>query len=794
MKSTLLAFGFLVAFVGEAGTCWKDPEAIGETSVCEALSGGVELRVDVLAENLFRVRMKKGGPWVESGLNRYGVLKRNWDGVRREWRRDHGFETPAATISIDPKAGSLRFASRVSDADTAVTPRLEGEGYDVRFSLADGERVYGLGDASRANIQRRPGVYDIWIKNRTCYIPIPMMLTSRRWGLLMNTTWRNAFDVGKGVPDAVVCTAKTSPLDFYLFCGKDYKALLDVYTQLSGRPALLPAFGYGFTHVCNENIDMFHLIEDAMRFRDLDLPIDVIGLEPGWMKPYAQYDLSVRKKWDREKFAFGWNPVGRHTFIGALNRIGMKLSLWLCCDYDLFKYEEECVAGKPFDFGSKVNVKDGVVDEYKDPRLENAGKPNMGDPATDPKVREAAEREAKIVKGLEGDEPWFAHLRKFVQQGAQCFKLDGCKQVCEHPGRRWLNGMDDEEAHNLYSLVYGKQMAQGYEAFAKRRAMVYSADGYAGIQQYVATWAGDTGGGAGPCSSLLNLGMSGHSNQSCDMDIFNVKALHFGFLQTWSQQNNWSYWYQPWLQRKEGLETFRKYAHLRYRLLPYIYTAAAYASRTGWPVVRALPFAYPDDPAYDACTTTYMLGDNLLVAAFTDKITLPPGAWHEWRSDELVMGGQILPLVMDATWGGGLYVKAGAVIPTWPERACIDHGWSNEVTFEAWPSADGTAELYEDDGLTLGYRDGRWAAVPLRVKKTEDGCVFRVERRHGSATDSFVTPGKPDYAVRFHAIAKPVSARLDGRDVTGEWCGQTRTFTVKLGAVPVNGCELVLRY
>jgi len=296
----------------------------------------------------------------------------------------------------------------------------------------------------------------------------------------------------------------------------------------------------------------------------------VIGLEPGWMNPHAKYDCSVYKKWDREKFEFGWSPAGKHTFIGALNRLGKKLSLWLCCDYDHFKYEEEVLAGKPFDFGSKVNVKEATIDTFHDPRIEAGdGRTTLTGEAAAAAKQKAEELYQKQIRGLEGDEPWFAHLRKFVQQGAQCFKLDGACQVTEHPKRQWLNGMTDEEAHNLYPLIYDKQMSQGYEAFTQKRSMVYSAGGYAGVQQFVATWAGDTGGGAKPCASLINLGISGHANQSCDMGIFDVRSLHFGFLQTWSQENSWAYWFQPWLQRKEGLNRFRDYAHLRYRLIPY---------------------------------------------------------------------------------------------------------------------------------------------------------------------------------------------------------------------------------
>jgi hypothetical protein len=107
--------------------------------------------------------------------------------------------------------------------------------------------------------------------------------------------------------------------------------------------------------------------------------------------------------------------------------------------------------------------------------------------------------------------------------------------------------MNDEEMHNLFPVIYAKQMSKGFEDHTKRRSMVYSAGGYSGIQQYVATWAGDTGGGAKPLASMLNLGFSGHSNHSCDMNARDPESIHFGFLQTWAQQNNWDYWYQPWL-------------------------------------------------------------------------------------------------------------------------------------------------------------------------------------------------------------------------------------------------------
>ncbi len=779
----------ILPLAAAAKTEWKDSAPVPKDALVVRTPRG-DVRIDPLAANLFRVRVRPTGDrvWTESALNRYGILERDWPASGAK-RTAGAVSTAEAEVAVDAATGRVSFRSRVSRADLAIDAALAGKGYRVRFPLTKGERVYGLGDVSRDNIQRRPGRYEIWVKNVNSYIPMPMAVTSAGWGVLMNTTWRNTFDVGAADADALVCEAPESPLDFYVFCGRGYRELLDAYTRLTGRPALLPAFGYGFTYVCNENVDMFGLTNEALRFRDMSLPCDVLGLEPGWMNPHAKYDYSVRKRWDREKFEFGWNPAGAHTFIGALGRIGFKLSLWLCCDYDLFRYEEECVAGKPFDFGAVLDRKrmtSEVNGVFIDERIESKRQVKEL-PAAEraAKERELAARAAKAADGLEGDEPWFAHLRKFVTQGARSFKLDGARQVTEHPGRAWANGMTDEEAHNLYPLVYGKQMAQGYEAYAKRRAMVYSAGGYVGVQRFVATWAGDTGGGARPCASLLNLGMSGHANQSCDMGILDVRSLHFGFLQTWSQENSWAYWYQPWFQSPEGVARFRAYANLRYRLLPYIYTAAAQAHATGWPVMRSLPFEYPENPAYDECKTSYLLGDSLLVCAFTDKATVPPGAWHEWRTDRKVKGPTTERLDISADWGGGLYVKAGAAIPTWPVRQHIDAGWNREIVYEVWAGADGESALYEDDGNTLAYRNGGSAVAWTRLTVKADGAAtrFTVGLREGGSFG-----GSRRVTVRFHALAgKPAKVLRDGREVAFSWDGERRVCTVEASEVPAKG-------
>ena len=118
----------------EAG--WKDRIPAGKDALTVESAAG-DIRVDPLAENLFRVRVAKDGAWTESGMNRYGILKRDWPAVKCG-KSATSLETAAATIDVDAATGAIRFRSSVSKADLAISAKIEGKGYRVRFPLVDG--------------------------------------------------------------------------------------------------------------------------------------------------------------------------------------------------------------------------------------------------------------------------------------------------------------------------------------------------------------------------------------------------------------------------------------------------------------------------------------------------------------------------------------------------------------------------------------------------------------------------------------------------------------------------------
>ena len=95
-------------------------------------------------------------------------------------------------------------------------------------------------------------------------------------------------------------------------------------------------------------------------------------------------------------------------------------------------------------------------------------------------------------------------MKKFVDQGVDFFKQDGANQVGSHPDRLWGNGKPDSEIHNLYPLLYSRQMYEGFEAYTSRRLVIFTPCGWTGFQAWAGTWTGDTGGRLTTLAAMLN--------------------------------------------------------------------------------------------------------------------------------------------------------------------------------------------------------------------------------------------------------------------------------------------------
>lgn len=686
-------------------------------------------------------------------LTRYGVLN---DELRRDYSNCEAETTEEGVL--------LRGTKR--DVNFSVDNFKDG-GFQIRIPLTKEERLFGLGDANRDSVMIRGKTLNIWIANVASYGPMPVLVSSDGWAIIVNSTYYQKFDIADSDKDTVIISVAGGASDFYILSANSILDLVQAITDVTGKPIMLPAFGYGLTFVETErNINARKVLDDIRMMRDRDIPCDIFGLEPAWMENY--YDLSTDKSWNKENFWLPtWlpeNTASHRSFLGPMRFMGMQLSLWLCEDYDLF-YEEDRQAKETTCESENAQVGD-IDDAAFRKNVEFVDANIQGVVNTDQITKE--------------DEPWFEHLKKFVDNGAACFKLDGCTQVVPHPQRLWAKKYFDSEAHNAYPIILAKQMKNGFSEYTDRRSLIYTAGAHLGTQQYAATWAGDTGGGPRTLVACLNYAMCGHTNTTCDMDIMDVKAIHYAFLSTWTQISSWAYYFHPWFLPPEVEKTIQRYSKLRSSLFPYIYAMAHKASVTGIPVMRPLPMMYENTDRYDDVHNAYMLGDSLYVGAFDMNLKLPDGEWVDYFTGKVYAGD--ISYETANGYAGALFVKKGSILATMqPQQYILEK--EHDYIVRVYSGADATFELYEDDAFTYDYEKGGYAETRFEWK--EESGTLAVYRRKGSFE------GRPNNG---YDILNSSVPKIDGirpvRDMQIRIYGKSpKTISLNGSAVEFTVCE-----
>ncbi|MBR5527926.1 MAG: glycoside hydrolase family 31 protein [Clostridia bacterium] len=643
--------------------------------------------VSKISENIYRIRHFRNELPRESLLSKYGIINTCFDGNKTETEQYDG-----DTVSVGREEYKLCFLLSSEDSG----------GFDIKLSLDKNDRLFGLGDESRNCMEKHGKIAHIKTENVYSYGPMPYLMSSRGWAILVNCTYEHVFDIASTEFDKLHIYGAKGALDIFVFCGKDMKEALYLSGLVIGRPVMLPKGAYGLTVVLNEQTNAQRLLDYALRFKERDIPCDILGLEPSWMSKH--YDFSTEKSWNRERFPIPyWKPenyYGSWSFIWNLHKMGKMLSLWLCNDYDLFWKEEG-----DFFREEKKDFSDAAINDphfFKGRRLDTLTK---------------------------SEEPWFEHLKKFVDNGAEAFKLDGACQIDIHPDRLWAGRYTDDEIHNLYPVVYAKQMKEGYEQHTGKRAMINTCGSYPGIQKYAATWAGDTGCTPSVLLSLMNFAMCGHSNTSFDMESDAKEKIHIGFLAPWSQHMGWENYLLPWYCGDEIENCYRYYAQLRSSLFPYIYSFAAYASKTSYPLLRPLCLAYSETAEYDKVYNEYMLGDSLLVSAFDTHVVLPEqDEWYDFYTGKLYTGEKEFDYVLPENKGGAVFVRAGSIVPMQPHAPALRDYRPEKLYIHVYPGKDTSFELYEDDYSTYAYQKGESAVTKFELKNN----VLYINSRQGS--------------------------------------------------------------
>ena len=179
----------------------------------------------------------------------------------------------------------------------------------------------------------------------------------------------------------------------------------------------------------------------------------------------------------------------------------------------------------------------------------------------------------------------------------------------------------------------------------------------------------------------------------------------------------------------------RRYLELRYRMMPYLYSAVRECTISGLPIIRALWLHFADDPKAVACGDEYLWGKNLLVAPVIEKgatsrpLYLPRGDGHDFWTGARIEGSREITRPVDLETMP-LFVRAGSILPLGPLKQFTSEKITGPLSVFIYPGADASFLLYEDDGVTFNYRSGE--SMEIEMNWTDARKKFEVRLASGS--------------------------------------------------------------
>ncbi|MBB2200751.1 glycoside hydrolase family 31 protein [Gluconacetobacter tumulisoli] len=761
--------------------------ATAAASAFHVLSTGIEwqhgpvvMRITVLRDDVVRVRIGRNGALPEdASWAALPAARRASVAVTGFSTADAaGFSTGAMKVSVARRDGGVTVTDRtgrvlLSDLDGAVLPDRRGAGFTITKAIPDDAHYFGLGDKfgpldrlGRSFVMWNTDSYGYQEGQDPLYKDIPFFIGYTKggyYGVFLDNSWRTSFDFGKARRGELTIGADGGPVDYYVLAGPDPGDVERAYAWLTGTPAMQPLWALGFQQSRWGYPTERDVRSVVARYRHDRIPLDAIWLDIDYQQHFRPFTVDP-----------GTFPTfGRMVADFTAQRVHTVAIT------DLHIADLPNAGYAPYDSGMAQDrfVKTGAGQPYVAPVWPG--------PTLFPDFTQAATRawwgtlyrQFYLEDGIAGfwndmDEP------AIFETPTKTMPLDNRHRIDE-PGFASRVAFH-REIHNLYGMQNHRATYEGLLALKPdERPFVMTRATYAGGQRYGVTWTGDNSSTWNhlrlTIPMLESLGLGGFTFSGADIGGF-AGSASADLLTRWIEvatftpiardhSDEQSLPQEPWIGGRRHEDIRRRFIEARYRLLPYLYTVAEEAARTGLPMMRPLFLEFPegllDGTPLDLATgSQFMLGRALMVAAPPTpespgpySVILPAGGWYEYWTGRPV--GGLRPLSL---WGAGglfitlkdtgpaaphmvsitprldqlpVYVRAGSIIPRQPLVQSTGETPRGPLEIDVYPGANCQGSVYADDGHSFAFRQGVYSRVAL-------SCT--VEADHGVA----VTIGRPE--------------------------------------------------
>jgi alpha-glucosidase (family GH31 glycosyl hydrolase) len=717
---------------------------------------GVELVSDPLRLNIWRgdrCVVRDLALWAEAGVGHDRLITLTEGVLPEEERGDP--ETLDELTGQRAAAHELRIEARTSSgrAGSVEVALPERDRVVVEFSAADepfrlgarwaadsDERLTGLGPRHREGFDQRGRVLQLGADRRytgpDCpaelleiggipqgdYAPVPWLLSSHGWSLWLETDGAGV-ELGLADPIAASVRAAAGPLRLHFILDPTPAARLRHYLRLTGSPAVLPEWGYGFWKSRDVYEHERDVLEDFYGHARHSIPLDAIVLDSPWETQYNTWRFNPHQFPDAEEL------------IRRMRNASVRTVVWTTPWVNVDSAEGQ----RPPDAASE-RLHRAPAENYEEGAAESH---YVRSPGGEPHLGQWWMGQGSPVDftSRAAREWWKAQARRVLELGVEGIKADDGEGYYVPPDARFADGRTGVEAAWAYPGMYLRTMQEALDEVHPDRGVLFARSGWAGTQALGVTWGGDQASDFWSLRALvaatLTAAASGLSNWSHDVGGYLGKMLSDRcppeLLLRWAQfgcftplmQAHGRFAQEPWGYRQDVLDVYRAYVLLHERLVPYVRAAAATAARTGLPIVRPLCLIDPGDPRGWTIDDAYGYGPALWVAPMlvhgsdSRPVYLPSGRWIDtWTGEEVEGGREVIataPLERIPVW-----VRSGSIVVTLPADHVAD-GLNDvpererplEVTLWGRPLL-GRAAARLADGTAIRWTHRRWSVSPPR--------------------------------------------------------------------------------
>ena len=620
--------------------------------------------------------------------------------------------TSLLKVTVTRKDGAIAYAdfhgdSLVQEASRSMTPeKVNGEDTYRAESFVN---IYGSHEALYGLGQHQAGVWNyrgesVDISQDNSNIAVPLMLSSKGYGIFWNNTSRSRFN-NRFANYLYISSEVADIIDYYFLYGPEFDKIIAGYRDLTGQAPMFGKWAYGFWQCKNRYKSQDEILGVARKYRDLHIPVDNIVQDWFW--------------WNRKgEFVFNKNYPDPKAMVDQLHseNIHLMISIWPFFEPGSTNYDY-------------MQNKGWFVDKFKYAKPPYHTNAMAVYDATSPEARKYYWDE--VNKGLFsiGLDAWWMDTTEPETEGKEENILLNHK-LAAGSGNRYVN---------VYPLLDTQAVYEGQRSVSdKKRVFILSRSAFAGSQRNAVTaWSGDINSDwlsfRRQVPAGLNFALSGIPYWTTD-----IGGFVFGSPADPAFRELFIRWFQYatfnpilrvhgtrvpdenelWSYGPDAQTILVNFDRLRYRMLPYIYSLAWKTTSEAYTPMRPLVLDFRSDPRAQNIGDEFMFGPAFLVTPVTDpaattrQLYLPGGKWCDFWTGSQVEGGRMIDAIapLDRL---PLYVRAGSILPLGPEQEWSTQKAPDPVELRIYRGADGDFALYEDENDTYNYEKGAYATIPV---------------------------------------------------------------------------------